>query len=244
MKLFFFVMLAVVLNNFSVWSQTHRSTFQSTEKVIDIEEKADPKVVFLFDNFKSAKIYYPDKYAELDINYRLLRDEVIVKTDESKVKTLSTRDKFDSILVNNMNFIYNDNFGYLEKIDKDGDFYIKHVTTYITDVVMQGAYGEASPSSSVAKATDAQVGRSRKRGGIRPYEFENTAQNPIRVTLTYRPKLAMIVDDELITFRTRRNLNDVFSDYRSEIRRYVRSENISFDQREDLIRLSEYLKTL
>lgn len=228
-------------------AQTHRSTFRTNDASIELELEASPRVIYLFPEFMPAVIYYPEQYAEMNINYRLLMDEIIALDERGETKALATREKFDSIIINNdMRLVFHHRFGYLEKPPAQNKrFFIKHQSTYTMNEIVPGAYGQASPTSS-AQSVNILAGRENFSVGSRGerLRLENTTGNEVQVNIVARPTLGLIINNEFNIINSRRDLNRLFPDHRSEIRSFLRSERISFDERLDLLKLVEFLDGL
>ncbi len=230
-----------------ILAQTHRSTFRTNDATIELEEEANTSVVYLFSDFMPAVIYYPGEYAQMNINYRLLMDEIIALDERGETKALTTREKFDSIVVNNdMRLVFHNRFGYLEKPPaRNKRFFIKHQSTYTMNEIVPGAYGQASPTSS-AQSVNVLAGRENFSVASRGerLRLENTTGNEVQVNIVARPTLGLIINNDFNIINSRRDLNRLFPDHRSEIRSFLRSERISFDERLDLLKLVEFLDGL
>lgn len=246
-KLIFAILLLVLFAGF-VAAQSKHHTFRTNERNIRVEEKASPDVVFMFNDFQPATVYYPDEVlVQLRLNYRLIRDEMIVIGERGDVKSLATGRRLDSLIVNNMVFVYHNIFGFLEKVPgiEQNNFFIKHQSTYSMSEIRQGAYGKASPSASVQNvSTISGANRSGARQVPGETLLENVSGNEVEVVVIRKPQLGYMKDNVLRSANSRRELQALFPEHSSEIRSFLRKERISFDRREDLIKVAQFLSQL
>ncbi|TVQ90488.1 MAG: hypothetical protein EA393_05730 [Bacteroidetes bacterium] len=231
-----------------IYGQTHRVSFTTIEREIDLENLADPKVVYLFEDFQKARVYYPnERIIEMYVNYRLLVDDMIVKTERRGIQSMIRGDVFDSIRINDMLFIFDRNLGFIEKFENHGNaFYIKHQSTYTQDEVVRGAYGEPTPSASTQAVNIVSASSVAGRTGqhITDLTVQNLSEGEVQINILRRPVFVYFIDGEPETIINRRQLNRLFPDHRSDIRAFLRNESISFDERDDLIRLGNFLTSL
>jgi hypothetical protein len=242
MKNIFIIVFFVFGMISNIHSQSARSSFRTAERRINVDSLAEAKVLYLFDGFKKAVVYYPEReYAEFLINYRLLHDEISVKFTDSSTKALGTEKLFDSIIVDKRKFVYKQKVGYLEDFNSKHDLFIKHKTDYTMTELKPGAYGEAS-STSAAQSVSVMAAGHRLPGELgKLVMLENTSGNEVQVTLTYTPKLGIVKNNEFIQINSRRGLNKYFPENKSEIKTFLRKNKISFSQRTDIIKLIEFL---
>jgi len=231
-----------------VFGQTHRVVLQSVEQKIQLENLVDPKVVYLFEDFQKARVYYPDgKIVDMNVNYRLLVDDMIVKTERRGIQSMIRGDVFDSIRINDMLFVFDEKLGFVEKFENDGDaFYIKHQSTYTQDNIVRGAYGQPTTSASTESFNIVTSPRIAGITGkhIADLTVQNLSGGEVQINVLRRPIFIYFIDGIPETIINRRQLNRLFPDHRSEIRAFLRNESISFDERDDLIRLGNFLTSL
>lgn len=252
MKNYQIIFLAMVFISqvtvFQSYAQVNRSSFRTSEQVIDVEELADRSVIFLYDDYVSARVHYPGKYSEVELNYRILADEFIVKVDDDNHKSLSVQELDSIVTEDNKLFIRHPSLGFVEQIGTDDQsFYIKYNTSYTMNEIRPGAYGDAPVTSSTQSVQ--HLGRLGDHAGHsrtdRDLRLTNASGNPVQLNLVSKPVFIMHHEDEYKNVISRRELLRMFPrSYRSDINSFVRQENISFDEREDLIKLSDFLKEL
>lgn len=225
-------------------AQSLRTSFRTTARSIDLEELADPRVVYLYDEYQEGTVYFSGgRSSTMKLNYRLLVDDMVAITDRGDSRSLIRGAAFDSLRIHDQLFIYHRTYGYLEKLSHDGkEFYIKYQSTHSMDEVIQGGYGQAPASSSTQRInliTATNVGGRGPQG--RDITLENVSGAEMEIVITRRPLIVHVLDGDFVTFTTRRQVNRAFPDHRSEVRNFFRRNSISFDEREDLIKLGEFL---
>lgn len=241
MKNIFIIVFFVFGMISNIHSQSARSSFRTAERRINVDSLAEAKVLYLFDGFKKAVVYYPEReYAEFLINYRLLHDEISVKFTDSSTKALGTEKLFDSIIVDKRKFVYKQKVGYLEDFNSKHDLFIKHKTDYSMTEIKQGAYGDASATAAV-QSVSVMAAEHSLAGETRNVTLENTSGNEVQVTLTYIPKFGIVKNNEFIQINSRRGLNKYFPENKSEIKTFLRKNKISISKRTDIIKLIEFL---
>lgn len=227
-------------------AQTNRSTIKTSNQKINIEKEADSSVVYLFNNYQTAIAYYGKHFIELEINYRLLSDEIIALQDDSSFKALVTKD-LDSIVTRDSRiFVFRETIGFLEKTSPNSNlFFIKYRTTYTLTELKPGAYGNASPTASTQSVQ--HLGRLGHSAGhsrtARDFYLDNPTGNDVQIDLTSKPILILLHDNQFKTIGSMRELIRLFDrTERSEIRNYIKDNNIAFDNRNSLVQLSRYIE--
>lgn len=241
--LFCIILFAIPVLN----GQVVKHSFRTSEGLIEVEKLANHEVVFLFDDFKSGVVYYPNqRLAQMRLNYRLMADEFIVEDRSGRHRSLSTGARFDSILVHNKVFIYLDGQGYFEKLSSgDVFFLVKHSSTYTIQEVRSDSYGQASSSAAMQESHILQIrGRSDMSNHSGEIRHENSTGNPMMVSVERKPTFGVLVDDKFVQIANRRQLLRQFPEHRSQLRRFMADENIDLVNTADLSRLVDYLSTL
>lgn len=225
--------------------QTHRSSFRTSERTINIEDRAEKKFVYLFNDFVPAIAYVGSDEKAFMINYRLLQDEIIVKDENGQTKALSKDLKLDSLVVGAMTFIRHNRFGFLEKVAAgEKTYYIKYQTTFSMEEIRQGAYGDA-PATAAVQSVNVLAGQSQGINTMGEHILlENVSGNPVRVNLVSGPSFGYIDGADFIVVSSRRDLNRIYPDRSAEIRSFLRKEDIALDVREDLLKLVSFLDSM
>ncbi len=236
-----FFLLALILSATNAHAQTRKSIFRTMDRTVNIDEKADTTVLFLFDKFTPAVVYYPQEIAYLDINYKIFTDEMIAIHPQKDAMVLSTEVKFDSIIVAEKVFIYDPTHGYLQKLDNSLPLYIKMQGDYAMNEITQGAYG-SNPASASMRNYNSIDNRTATTGNFDPLKnVQNTSGNEVEFTVTSQPTLVYIQNNNMTTLKNRKSITDVFGIKSSDVRSFIRSENIDFDNSNDLIKLAQFI---
>lgn len=228
-------------------SQSIRTSFRTTERSIDLEKTADPRVVYLYDEFQRGTVYFSrGTTSQMRLNYRLLVDDMVMMNESGNTRSLIRGAAFDSIRIQEKLFIFHRTYGYLEKVSNDSNnVFIKYQSTHSMEEIIPGAYGQSPASSSTQRVNLISSSDTGGRGPSgRDLRLENLSGAEMEIVITRRPVLVIETDDGYLAFTTRRQLTRVFPDYRREIRNFVRSNSISFDEREDLIKLGRFVTEL
>jgi hypothetical protein len=239
-----FLTLVLFLTFGILSAQSLRTSFRTSARAIDLEELADPRVVYLYDEYQEGTVYFSGgRSSTMKLNYRLLVDDMVAITDRGDSRSLIRGAAFDSLRIHDKLFIYHRTYGYLERFSHEGkEFYIKYQSTHSMDEVIQGGYGQAPASSSTQRInliSGSNLGGRGPQGG--DITLENVSGAEMEIVITRRPLIVHVLDGDFVTFTTRRQVNRAFPDHRSEVRSFFRRNSISFDEREDLIKLGEFL---
>lgn len=246
MKFILSIILCAFVAVYQSDAQTERSSVRTSDQTIDIEKMVDSTLVYLFDNYIKAKAYYSNQQMDVELNYRLLVDEFIVRSSGSSYQTLNSKNLDSIITVDNRYFSFKPEIGFVEKIDdKENRFFIKFQTTFTMTEMKPGAYGNASPTASTQSVQ--HLGRLGGHAGhthtSRDFYLQNSSGNEVQINLTSRPLFIIYHDNEYKNIRSRRDLTRIFPrNKRSEINSYIKNEDISFDVRNDLIKLAHFLE--
>jgi len=235
-------LLLIIFFSANTQAQIRKSEFRTMEPTVNIDEKADSTVIFLFRKYTPAVVYYPEEIAYLDINYKIFTDEMIAIHPEKDAMVLSTEVKFDSIIVADKVFIYHPTHGYLQKLGNSLPLYIKMQGDYAMNEITQGAYG-SNPASAAMRNYNSIDSRTATTGNFDPLKnVQNTSGNEVHFIVTTQPTLVYIEDNNMTTLKNRKRISDVFGIKSSVVRSFVRSENIDFDNTQDLIQLARFIE--
>ncbi len=229
-------------------SQTLKESFETDDVNINIMEEASRELIYLFEDYNDGIIFYRNqRTVHAKLNYSLLQDIFIVKNPDESLHMLKTNIPFDSIKVNKENkvFIYRQNQGYYELIEGSTNYYVKHQTDLAVDEVKRGPFGTTPSSAKIGSikpvlVSDFDMGAYSNRG----IYMENPVAGIVKINLKYQPVLTTLVDGQPISVTSRRELNRLYPEHRSEIRNFIRSEKTQLDNMNDQIKLAKFLETL
>lgn len=207
---------------------------------------ANHEVIFLFDNFTPASIYYPREVINAEINYRLFHDEIVTMDPDGMMMAISGRRTIDSIVVHehDMVLVQHNRHGYLEKTGDQNVFFIKHQSNYFGEEIRSGGYGDAPATAAMERLQLQALLSEAESGGKKALSLENVSGNDIRITITAKPTLVFIQNGTINSLESRRELQRLFPDHHRELRNFVRRERLDFDERDDIIKLVRFIETL
>ena len=197
----------------------------------DINTRFTEQSLFLFNSFEDGTAFFKDGgIAKAKYNYNVVNNEFCYLKN-SKIFVISNIEELDSIKIGNKTFYYIDN-KILETIYADGITVFLYRKANIPSNTPSGAYGASSNTSSVSKKTSYYSDR---RGDYVNLHNENDVEIPIS------EKLYLFIDDELI-FATKFRINRKFKDHKSDIKNFIKENNINLKNRKDLIELASFLE--
>ncbi len=222
----------------SAFTQT-RQTIHSSDPQVNIEEMAEPSLLFLQEDFEDARIIFSDgEIREQKLRYHILLDEMQFLSRRGQVQNLSKRPSFERIELGGEEFIYEEEAGYLQVL-REGEvsLFRKRETRIDARPVKRGAYGGVDHISSidVVHNFDTRLGKVR---------LDNPGGQELEINLRYVETFLFEKNGERTAIGNRRQLLRAFPDHRSELRSFVRSNDIDFDNPDDLFRLAEFLEKL
>jgi hypothetical protein len=219
-----------------------QSRFRTTDARVNLEEKADTTTLFLFSRFRDAVVYYPSEFANLKLNYRILNDEMIALDANGNIKAINPNTGFDSIVVEGRVFIYMAGLGYLEKIRGINlPLYIRMQGSYTMNEIVVGAYG-STPASAATKNYNSIDNPHATRMNIDPTKnIQNASGNEVEFIVESGPVLGIARNNTFEPIQSRRDIQKLFPESASELRSFLRSEQISFDNRLDLIKVGKFM---
>lgn len=236
--------IALIFFSVTVYSQTLRTTFRTSDQNINLENHASQDYFYLYNDYKKGVVYFPDGYMETVFNLDLFRNHMLTKNSKGKPKVLNPHSKKpDSIRVGDQLFIYDNTHGFVEllKHEEDYTYFIKYRTDYRAEELSPGAYGSA-PTTSSTQRVSVQAIQSGTGYDRQPLTLQNRSSNEVRITLTSGPVFLVKNNNEYTEVKSRRDLRRQFSLSRRDVRRFTRSENINFDERLDIIKLTSFIE--
>lgn len=237
-RTYFILLIFILLWMNEVCAQT-RQTFRSTDAKINVEELADPALVFLHDDYKQARINFPGgRIDETNLRYNILLDQMQFVSRRGQVQNISVSPVFECIDLDGKTFVYDAREGYLELLHAgEIPLYQKRSIRVTAQPVKRGAYGGTDHTSAIDGVGHYQI-------DSRVVSLDNPGGQEMEVTLRYTESFFIEKNGHLGQVGNRRQFLREFSEHRSELRSYIRQHDIDFDKPGDLIRLVEYLESL
>ncbi len=230
----------------SISAQVQQEHHRSSKATVQVEEIASQDVQLLFPKSKPGVIYQENEIRVFDkLNYNMLLDILLVEDEDGELFAMSDPHLIDSLRLEGKLFHYLDDHGFFEYIAGSGGevVYRKHRVDVNAETVATGAYGTANRTTSI-DVVRSLVDPSRADIAERTIEVENPSGQEIHLYLKREAVFYLLRDGEPHAVYSRRSLNRAFPDNSREIRRFIRDNNINFESREDMIRLSEFVYDL
>ncbi len=216
-----------------------RQVFRSTDAIIDVESYADPGLIFIDPAYIPAKVYFVDgRIEDAQMRYNILLDQMQFLSRRGEVMNLSLLPAFNRIEFDDRVFIHGREHGYLELL-RDGHIRLfqKRRIRVEGQPVARGAYGMTDQTSAI------DITENLHRGG-RIITLDNHNRGEIEITLRYFSSFYILKEEKMIPIGSRRQFLREFSEHRSDLRNFISSNSIDFDEAADLIKLIDYLDGL
>ncbi|GEM_PF-6296380 len=191
-----------------------------------VDEFLKDENLYLFNNTVLAEFHYPDKILSISVNYQLLEEKVVYRRSSEAYSVLVLKDKPSSVVILDKDFKYNKSGALLKKLDHGADkYFIKYKTIY-----------EEEHFTNIEALKN--IYQSRRIANLKALDDEIIAH----IIVETRPFLCYYIDDKLIKVDRARTLLSKFErSQRRTIRRYIRQNNISFDNTCDIKNILNFM---
>ncbi len=225
-------------------AQQRSESIRSTASAVQLEKVASHEIQNLFPDFVEANIYAGGRHTKRPLNYNLLYDQFYFE-DRRGNRALDNLALLDSIRIGEYLFGFVGGHGFFElvTVNDSGSLLRKHTLDITSDVVAVGAFGTTDRTASI-DAMQSFVGVAEGELLDRKILLENSGGQEMRITLRRQEVYHVINDGIPVAVHSRRTLLREFSEHRSELRTFLRQNNIDFDRTEDMIKLTAFLGTL
>ncbi len=226
-------------------AQQSLESFRTRLYRIHIEELASEEIQELFEETRQGKVYFSngDEFNHR-LNYNLFFD-LFYFEDARGRRVFRDPHQIDSIRIDNRIFYYSEEPGYYEAMtSRNGHpLRIRHEIDITTEFVSTAGYGGTQWEGLTAKP-QFLVSRNSLDIEDRTIFLENPNERDMRVTLHRQEKFFIPIGGEYIRVENRRNLLSDFDQYSSELRSFVRQESINFTDRNDMLKLADFIGQL
>ncbi len=236
----------VIMLSASVSAQVVQEHHRSSESPVQVEDIASQEIQLLLPQSKPGLVFQENEMRIFDqLNYNMLLDIILIEDDHGEFFAMADPHLIDSLRLEGKLFHYLDGHGFFEYIagNKREGVYRKHRVDVNAETVALGAYGTANRTTSI-DVVRSMVDPSGADITQRTIEVENPSGQEIHLTLKREEMFYFLRDGEPHAVHSQRSLNRAFPEHRSEIRRFLRDHSINFENREDMIRLSEFVYSL
>ncbi len=235
----------LLLNIIDVSAQAKQESFRTSQRQVQISELASREIQILLPGPMQATIYSDGETTSKELNYNLLFD-LFFTTDRRGNQEWVSPSETDSIKIDSYLFVLLPEDGYFEKIT-DTTFlplHRKHTIDIFSEYVSVGAYGTTDQTASIEIARSFSSRDVDDMASHAALSVSNPGGQEMRISLTRTSDFHILQDDVPVKIHNRRALTSAFSDHRGDLRRFVRRNDIDFNNEDDLIMVIEYLETL
>ena len=223
-----YVTLAIFLFCGSLHGQPNTIIVPGGTKII---EKFPPEVRYLYPQFVEGEIILRNGlFSSALLNYNMLRDEIEFIQD-SDTLIIARKENLRYVIIENDTFSYMR--GYARLIFDQTLRVYSRDRFYLKEILRRGAMGMVNRTAAIGSYSDFES------GGV-PYFLV------VPDDLVYRREVAYFIATSRGTLEPfkRRNILRLFRNQRSEILKYIKTNNVNFDAHEDIIKFAEFLSKL
>lgn len=245
-RTFFILMSSIVISGMFISSatgQVRQERHQTKERQIQLNELASQEIQNLFQEPLQGTVYGKGAKLSKLMNYNVLLDVFFI-VDNGRQSWVKPEES-DSVRIGDFLFYFYPQVGYFEVISKPEEELVlrRHMMDISAQTVAVGAYGTPSQVASTEAV----------RSIHESSEFESVHQaammrNPggeeLHITLRREEAFFMVPGSEPVSINSRRALRREFPDHGRELVRYVRRNNIDFEETEEMVQLAEYIRSL
>lgn len=186
---------------------------------------------YLYPEFISGQVVFNNNTVNnANLNYSILQGEIEF-TQSHDTLTIIRKKEVKMVVIANDTFYYDN--GYIRLISGGNVKVGLKQYVKLKEVVKKGAYGTASRGSAI------DTYESMDSGG-KFYELIPNEDLILEKTSEY---YLSVRGTDFVQFR-KKNVLQLFPQKATEIQKYLKSDRVNFDSREDLLRFAEYLRTL
>ena len=223
------ILLIVVITSTTALAQkTETITVKAGSSMLDYIE---PSERYLYPDFIMGKAYMKTGiYSQRKFNYNFLNGELEFIT-ESDTMGIGNKKDVASVVVEQDTFYFD--HGYILQV-RNGMVKIGMKDQYeLKEVEKKDPYGISSPGSASISYSGLPTSA----------DFYKLTANQDMIYKRSRIYYISRKKGEFLLFN-KGNLNQLFPDKKKQIKSFIKSNNIKFDNREDLFELAEYIESL
>lgn len=228
------------------FSQPLAETFRTDDRQVKIEDLASYGIQNLYSEMLPGTIFYASGKSDRMLNYHLLFDFFYYEDGRTGYRVLDRPVEIDSIRVGDQLFTYIADSGYFEIVNKTdlGMLLIKHDLHIASEIIAPSGYG-----TNIRQASLDPIHTYEGTGRARVIDHSTVIHNPsgqrLEVNLRKLTQYHLVRNDgSPINISARNLILQAFPAHRSEIRTFIRRNNISLDDHENMAVLASYLLTL
>ncbi|MFP4692035.1 MAG: hypothetical protein ACLFMU_09015 [Bacteroidales bacterium] len=223
--------------------KAQQESFRSDHRRIVVENNASTEIQNLYPEAMEAIVYYGGRQVSRELNYNLLFDIFYYEDNRKGFRLLDNPHEIDSIRIEAQTYTYVPDHGFFEVVEAEPLLLRKYAIDISPEVVVEGAYGSNVHASSVEVVMNFEGAGA--GGSVDPTILvHNPGGERIEVTLNRQSQYHIMKDKVPVNVRTRSLLLKNFADDRRELRRFVRRNDIDFEEDQDMVTLAGFVYSL
>ena len=206
---------------------------QSISEVIPMQE------LFSYQEFKDGKVVHKNgKTSEAKLNYNYLIEEMQFINGRDTL-AIANENTLDFIVVEKDTFIYS-NKSYYQLISSNGTVNLyEKIFFKMVDIKNIGPYGLSSSTSSTDNLTSINNGGT-VRNSTQTYNLKVNQD----IIYAKRKEYYILGNTKELTPAKRVNILKLYPDSKKKVKNFIKQQSINFDQKDDLLKLINYLKSI
>jgi hypothetical protein len=229
-QLVWFTIFIAFISFQSISAQEETIIIEAGQSVADVLPQNE---MYRYPEFIKSVVHYKDSTTMMaTLNYNIALAEMMLISNRKDTLVIANRDVIDFIAIENDTFYTSDQgyFGLLEG-NKNIKLLMKQYLK-LTDIRKEGAYSASTSTSAIDNysSTSANLNTSTYR-----LKVEQDMVYTLKTDYYFRKQ-----NGELLLAK-KNNLIRMFPEYKVTINKFLKENSISFNQKEDLIRLAVFL---
>ena len=199
----------------------------------DLNKRVKQHMQYLFPEFSDGFVYLKGMRSAGKLNYNMLVGEMHFIDNENQVLALNT-DDVQMVNIDNRKFYPFNKMEFVEELLVAGNLQLQiRRKGNVASHSKKGAYGMSSSTSAITSYNSIQ-------GADRTHNLSVIENVMISLNKFYY----LVIDNKRFLIKNQKTFTKQFSQHKTQIEAFVKDQNISFDNEDDLITLVKYCNTL
>ena len=199
----------------------------------DLNKRVKQHMQYLFPEFSDGFVYLKGMRSAGKLNYNMLVGEMQFIDNENQVLALNT-DDVQMVNIDNRKFYPFNKMEFVEELLVAGNLQLQiRRKGNVASHSKKGAYGMSSSTSAITSYNSIQ-------GADRTHNLSVIENVMISLNKFYY----LVIDNKRFLIKNQKTFTKQFSQHKTQIEAFVKDQNISFDNEDDLITLVKYCNTL
>ena len=222
--------------------QAQEQSIQTERRQVQLEELASEEIQQLYPEAREGVIFRRNREVGRSLNYNVLVRLFYYTDNNGQVNWVEPADA-DSVKIGETLFLPFGEKGFLQVVPDAENLFIRHLVDVDAQTVVKGAYGTTDETASIDVLHGLRKG-SEGRSVNHSVMLENPGGQELHINMERQEHFCLLQDGEPVAINNRRALQRAFPDHRRQIRRYVRRQDIAFDNTEDIRQVLDYIRSL